>query len=95
MKLAYGRAATILNRGKSQSESAVTIRFRQLHIRNKTCILHSAVEYSARFLTIRQCRQWRALPLTLTSTFRDFPVNYPPKSMTGTSLAKRIDPFGV
>lgn len=42
---------------------------------NKTCILHSAVEYSERLLTIHQCRQWRVLLVTLTSTFYDLPVS--------------------
>lgn len=60
LKLACNWVTVILNRGKSQSESAVIARFRQvqLHIQNKTCILHSAIEYSERLLTIHQCRRW-------------------------------------
>lgn len=94
-KLACGWVATILNRGKRQSESVVTIRFRQaqLHIQNKTCILHFAVEYSERLLTIHQSQQRQDLPVTLTTTFYDFPVNYPPESMTDVSIIKRIDLF--
>lgn len=62
-----------------QEAVRVTIRFRQaqLHIQNKTCILHFAVEYSERLLTIHQCQQRQDLPVTLTHDILRFSCQLP------------------